>query len=79
MRRVVITGIGIVSSIDNNAQEVTASLRESKSGIVFSEDYAEHGFRSQIHGAPNIDLTEMIDRYRHGHIFKFEFVNRLHT
>lgn len=62
MRRVVITGIGIVSSIGNNAQEVTASLRESKSGIVFSEDYAEHGFRSQIHGAPNIDLTEMIDK-----------------
>ena len=62
MRRVVITGIGIVSSIGNNAQEVTASLRESKSGIVFSEDYAEHGFRSQIHGAPNIDMTEMIDK-----------------
>jgi 3-oxoacyl-[acyl-carrier-protein] synthase-1 len=62
MRRVVITGIGIVSSIGNNAQEVTASLRESKSGIVFSEDYAEHGFRSQVHGAPNIDLTEAIDK-----------------
>ncbi|MEL7154176.1 MAG: beta-ketoacyl-ACP synthase I [Pseudomonadota bacterium] len=62
MRRVVITGIGIVSSIGNNAQEVTASLRESKSGIVFSEDYAEHGFRSQVHGAPNIDLTAMIDK-----------------
>ncbi|MEM7212150.1 MAG: beta-ketoacyl-ACP synthase I [Pseudomonadota bacterium] len=62
MRRVVITGIGIVSSIGNNAQEVTASLREGKSGIVFSEDYAEHGFRSRVHGAPNIDLTEMIDK-----------------
>lgn len=62
MRRVVITGIGIVSSIGNNAQEVTASLREGKSGIVFSEDYAEHGFRSQVHGAPNIDLTAMIDK-----------------
>ncbi|MEM9060269.1 MAG: beta-ketoacyl-ACP synthase I [Pseudomonadota bacterium] len=62
MRRVVVTGIGIVSSIGNNAQEVTASLREGKSGIVFADDYAEHGFRSQVHGAPQIDLTEMIDK-----------------
>ena len=45
MRRVVITGLGIVSSIGNSAQEVTASLREGKSGIVFADDYAEHGFR----------------------------------
>ncbi|MFK7944579.1 MAG: beta-ketoacyl-ACP synthase I [Paracoccaceae bacterium] len=62
MRRVVVTGIGIISSIGNSAQEVTASLREGKSGIVFAEDYAEHGFRSQIHGAPQIDLTEAIDK-----------------
>ena len=62
MRRVVITGLGIVSSIGNSAQEVTASLREGKSGIVFAEDYAEHGFRSQVHGAPQIDLTEQIDK-----------------
>ena len=62
MRRVVVTGMGIVSSIGNSAQEVTASLRESKSGIVFAEDYAEHGFRSQVHGAPNIDLTAAIDK-----------------
>ncbi|MEM1300833.1 MAG: beta-ketoacyl synthase N-terminal-like domain-containing protein, partial [Pseudomonadota bacterium] len=62
MRRVVVTGMGIISSIGNSAQEVTASLRESKSGIVFAEDYAEHGFRSQIHGAPQIDLTEAIDK-----------------
>ncbi|MGD1925879.1 MAG: beta-ketoacyl-ACP synthase I [Paracoccaceae bacterium] len=62
MRRVVVTGIGIVSSIGNNAQEVTASLREGRSGIVFAEDYAEHGFRCQVHGAPQIDLTEAIDK-----------------
>jgi 3-oxoacyl-[acyl-carrier-protein] synthase-1 len=62
MRRVVITGIGIVSSIGNSAQEVTASLREGKSGIVFADDYAEHGFRCQVHGAPQIDLTEAIDK-----------------
>ncbi|MEM9267588.1 MAG: beta-ketoacyl-ACP synthase I [Pseudomonadota bacterium] len=62
MRRVVVTGMGIVSSIGNNAQEVTASLREGKSGIEFAPDYAEHGFRSQIHGAPKIDLAEHIDK-----------------
>ncbi len=62
MRRVVVTGLGIVSSIGNNAQEVTASLREGKSGIEFAPDYAEHGFRSQIHGRPKIDVTEHIDK-----------------
>ena len=62
MRRVVITGIGIVSSIGNSAQEVTAALRDGKSGIVFADDYAEHGFRCQVHGAPQIDLTEAIDK-----------------
>lgn len=62
MRRVVITGLGIVSSIGNSAQEVTASLREGRSGIVFAEDYAEHGFRSRVHGKPNIDLTEAVDK-----------------
>ncbi|WP_112320341.1 beta-ketoacyl-ACP synthase I [Oceanibium sediminis] len=62
MRRVVITGIGIVSSIGNNAEAVTASLKEGKSGISFAPDYAEHGFRSQIHGDPKIDVTEHIDK-----------------
>ncbi|MEE3098971.1 MAG: beta-ketoacyl synthase N-terminal-like domain-containing protein, partial [Pseudomonadota bacterium] len=62
MRRVVITGLGIVSSIGNSAQEVLASLREGKSGIVKADDYAAHGFRSQVHGAPNIDLTEAVDK-----------------
>jgi 3-oxoacyl-[acyl-carrier-protein] synthase-1 len=62
MRRVVVTGIGIVSSIGSNAQEVLASLREGKSGISFAPDYAEHGFRSQVHGMPNVDIPELIDK-----------------
>ena len=62
MRRVVITGIGIISSIGNNAGEVEASLRAGKSGIVFAPDYAEHGFRSQVHGMPQIVLADHIDK-----------------
>ncbi|RMC36633.1 beta-ketoacyl-ACP synthase I [Paracoccus alkanivorans] len=62
MRRVVITGLGIVSPIGNNAGEVTESLRQGRSGIVFAPEYAEHGFRSQVHGMPQIDLTEHIDK-----------------
>lgn len=62
MRRVVVTGLGIVSSIGNDAQEVTASLREAKSGISFSPDFAEHGFKCQVWGAPKIDTTELVDR-----------------
>ena len=62
MRRVVITGLGIVSSIGNSAQEVLASLREGKSGVVAAPDYTEHGFRSQVHGQPQIDLTEAVDK-----------------
>src|SRR5437868_6182419 len=62
MRRVVITGMGIVSSIGNNTQEVLASLYEAKSGITRSESYAELGFRSQVHGRPTLDPSEMIDR-----------------
>jgi len=62
MRRVVITGIGIVSSIGNSAAEVEASLRAGKSGIVFAPDYAEHGFRCRVHGAPNIVLQDHIDK-----------------
>ncbi len=61
MRRVVVTGMGIVSSIGNNTQEVTASLREAKSGIVAAEKYKELGFRCQVHGQPNYDL-DTIDR-----------------
>lgn len=62
MKRVVVTGMGIVSSIGNSAQEVLASLREAKSGIVKADDYAELGFRCQVHGAPKIDWEAMIDR-----------------
>ena len=62
MRRVVITGLGIVSSIGSDAEAVTASLRESRSGIVAAPDYAELGFRSQVKGAVDIDLAEHIDR-----------------
>ncbi len=62
MRRVVVTGMGIVSSIGNNTQEVLASLREARSGIVRAEKYAELGFRSQVHGAPTLDPDPMIDR-----------------
>jgi 3-oxoacyl-[acyl-carrier-protein] synthase-1 len=62
MRRVVVTGMGIVSAIGNSAQEVTVSLREAKSGIVRAEDYAARGFRCQVHAAPNLDPAEIIDK-----------------
>jgi len=62
MRRVVVTGLGIVSSIGNDATEVTQSLREAKSGISFSPDFAEYGFRCQVWGKPNLDTTDMVDR-----------------
>src|SRR3984885_12777681 len=62
MKRVVVTGMGIVSSIGNNTQEVVASLREAKSGIVRADKYAELGFRCQVHGAPTLDPAEAVDR-----------------
>jgi 3-oxoacyl-[acyl-carrier-protein] synthase I len=62
MRRVVVTGMGIVSSIGNNTQEVLASLHEAKSGISRAEDYAALGFRCQVHGAPQIDAEALVDR-----------------
>ncbi|MEQ6248739.1 beta-ketoacyl-ACP synthase I [Sulfitobacter sp. HNIBRBA3233] len=62
MRRVVVTGLGIVSSIGNNASEVTASLKAGKSGIEASPEMAEHGFRSQIAGTLKIDVAEHIDK-----------------
>jgi len=62
MRRVVVTGMGIVCSIGSNSQEVVASLREAKSGIVTAEDYVKLGFRSQIHGSLKIDLDAVVDR-----------------
>ena len=62
MRRVVVTGIGIVSCLGNNQEEVYQSLLNSKSGISYSEEYKEHNLRSQVHGKPNIKLEDHIDR-----------------
>jgi 3-oxoacyl-[acyl-carrier-protein] synthase-1 len=62
MRRVVVTGMGIVSSIGNNTQEVLASLHEAKSGISRADQFADHGFKCQVAGIPNIDVESMIDR-----------------
>jgi len=62
MRRVAVTGIGIVSSIGNNANEVLASLHEARSGIVAAPRYAELGFRCQVHGEPHIDWEAAVDR-----------------
>ena len=65
MRRVVVTGMGIVSSIGNNTQEVLASLREAKSGISRADEYAELGFRCQVHGAPTLNPAEVDRSPRH--------------
>ena len=62
MRQVVVTGLGIVSSIGNDKEAVTESLREGRSGISHCDTYREMGFRSHIHGAPRIDLDQEIDR-----------------
>lgn len=62
MRRVVVTGMGIVSSIGNNTQEVLASLREAKSGISAAPEYGEKGFRSQVHGQPSVKPEEVVDK-----------------
>ncbi|KZD12914.1 beta-ketoacyl-ACP synthase I [Oceanibaculum pacificum] len=62
MRRVVVTGLGVISSIGNNAEEVTQSLRIGKSGIAPADEYREMGFRCQVHGSLKIDLEQAIDR-----------------
>ena len=62
MRRVVVTGMGVVASIGSSTQEVLASLREAKSGISRAEKYAELGFRSQVHGAPSLETDAIVDR-----------------
>jgi len=62
MRRVVVTGMGIVSSIGNNTQEVLASLREARSGVTRADRHVELGFRSQVHGAPTLDAADSVDR-----------------
>ena len=62
MKRVVITGIGIVSCLGNNQDEVFTSLINSKSGITFSEEYKEYNLKSNVHGKPNIKLEDHVDR-----------------
>jgi 3-oxoacyl-[acyl-carrier-protein] synthase-1 len=62
MRRVVVTGIGIVSSIGNNQKEVLQALHDGQSGISFSQEYSDLGFRSHLHGALKVDLDEAVDR-----------------
>ena len=62
LRRVVVTGIGIVSSIGNGVNEVVASLREGRSGLIFAADHAERGFKSQVYGRPSVDPEALIDK-----------------
>lgn len=62
MRRVVVTGMGIVSSIGSDVDAVRESLREGKSGITFSEEQAEHGFRSHAAGKPDVDIAALVDK-----------------
>ena len=62
MRRVVITGLGVVSCLGNNQEEVYQSLLKSKPGISFAEEYKEHNLRSHVHGKPRINLEDYIDR-----------------
>ena len=62
MKRVVISGIGIVSCLGNNQEEVYHSLLNSKSGITFSEEYKEYNLKSHVHGLPKIKLEDHVDR-----------------
>ena len=62
MKRVVVTGLGVVSCLGNNQDEVYQSLVNTKSGITFSEEYKEHNLKSHVHGKPNIKLEDYIDR-----------------
>ncbi|MEL7214653.1 MAG: beta-ketoacyl synthase N-terminal-like domain-containing protein [Pseudomonadota bacterium] len=62
MRRVVVTGMGVVSAIGNDIESVTASLKAGTSGITFAPEYADRGFRSQVEGRPDIDITEHVDK-----------------
>ena len=62
MNKVVITGIGIVSCLGNNQDEVHQSLLNSKSGISFCEEYKEHNLKSHVHGKPNIKIQDHVDR-----------------
>ena len=62
MKRVVVTGIGIISCLGNNQKEVCDSLLNTKSGISFAEEYKEHNLKSNVHGKPNIKLEDHVDR-----------------
>ncbi len=62
MRRVVVTGLGVISSIGTSADAVSSALKEGRSGISFAPDYAEHGFRCQVQGRPDIDVADHIDK-----------------
>ena len=62
MKRTVITGIGVVSCLGNNQEEVYQSLLNTKSGITFSEEYKEYNLKSHVHGIPNIKLEDYVDR-----------------
>ena len=62
MKRVVVTGIGVVSCLGNNQEEVYKSLLTSKSGITFSEEYKEYNLKSNVHGKPRINLEDHVDR-----------------
>ncbi|MEQ8936479.1 MAG: beta-ketoacyl-ACP synthase I [Amphiplicatus sp.] len=62
MRRVAITGLGVVSSIGSNVAEVTEALREGRSGVAFSQDFADHGFRCQVSARPKLDYEQVLDR-----------------
>ena len=62
MKRVVITGIGVVSCLGNNQEEVYNSLLNAKSGITFSEEYKEYNLKSHVHGKPSIKLEDHVDR-----------------
>ena len=62
MKRVVVTGIGVVSCLGNNQEEIYQSLLNSKSGITFSEEYKEFNLKSHVHGIPNIKLEDFVDR-----------------
>ena len=62
MKRVVVTGIGIVSCLGNNQEEIYKSLINSKSGITFCEEYKEYNLKSNVHGKPNIKLEDYVDR-----------------
>ena len=62
MKRVVVTGLGVVSCLGNNQEEVYKSLLNAKSGITFAEEYKEYNLKSHVHGKPNIKLEDHVDR-----------------